>query len=210
VNPTTAKSAVFSARTLIPRRGSPVAVAGVGLLGDRPLEAALAHLLVEVLAPLLDVVRVAQGAGGRQHPPEDRLARLERKRSEVEVLEAEEVEDEERRRALHHGSLDVGAPRELHPLLELLEAGPALLAEHHHLAVQDHRLEGERSGGPGDLLERCGGVASAPVDEARLPLDPRGEEAEAVVLELEEPEDSIYRSTDAWHSFITFALRRAA
>jgi hypothetical protein len=151
------------------------------------LEPELRHLLVEGLALARDVVRVAQRARGRHQHPQGLLARDEGQRAEVVALEREQVEHEQRRRPFERRPLQVRLARELHALLQALEAGTAALVEHHHLAVQHQVVVGQALDRARDLGEDVRRVSAATVHETRLPALARGQQAEAVVLELEEP-----------------------
>ena len=107
--------------------------------------------------------------------------------AQVEALEAEQVEDVERRRQLERRALDVGGAALLRPPLQALEARAALLVEHDDLAVEHEVAEGQRRERPGDLGVDRRGVAALAVDEAGGAALALGEHPEAVVLQLEEP-----------------------
>ena len=80
-----------------------------------------------------------------------------------------------------------GLPALLGPLLETLEARAALLVEHDDLAVEHQVAEGQQAQGPRELGIARRRVLAAPVAEARLAGLARAEDAEAVVLQLEDP-----------------------
>ena len=100
---------------------------------------------------------------------------------------ASEVEGEEGRRTRLRGAVHVGLAGEERPLLERLEARPPLGVEHHHLAVQDRSLEGQRAERLRHLRVEPRGVEPLAVAERRLRALLRREHPEAVVLDLEEP-----------------------
>ena len=83
-----------------------------------------------------------QRARAGEQLAEEPLALHERQRAQVEILEADQVEDEERRRQLQRCALDVGRPLEESAALEPLEARPRPIVEAHHLAVQDQVPKG--------------------------------------------------------------------
>ena len=84
-------------------------VGAVGLLGDDALQLQTEDVLVDVLAPFLEVVHVPDEAGLRQHPPEDRLAGDERKLPEVKALKGKQVEGVEGDGHPERAHLDVGS-----------------------------------------------------------------------------------------------------
>ncbi|MEZ5332470.1 MAG: hypothetical protein R2991_10560 [Thermoanaerobaculia bacterium] len=180
---------------LDPIGGTARAVGAVAALRDEALEPERPDLFVELLPPLLDVVGEAHGAGSGQDLAEQPLALLQRQATEVPALEGQQVEGVEdggqsRRRGLHvEGTGELGA------LLQELEAGPRLVVEHHHLAVEDEALEGKRAQGQLEIRIHGRRVAAAAIGEShRAPAGPPpvfvelgGEHPVAVVLELEEP-----------------------
>jgi hypothetical protein len=62
------------------------------LAGDDALQLQTEDVLIDVLAPFLEVVHVPDEAGLRQHSPKNRLAGDERKPSEVKALKGKQVE----------------------------------------------------------------------------------------------------------------------
>ena len=72
-----------------------------------PSSPIVVDLREERLALALDVVERADGAELRQRLHEKLFRAIERQRPQIEVLEREQVEREERRRQLDRGALDV-------------------------------------------------------------------------------------------------------
>ena len=105
VNPTITKSPVVSALILSQASVRPAAIRRVGALGDDALEAHRVDLREERLALALDVVERMHGAELRERVQRSSL-RTERQRAQIEVLEREQVEREERRRQLDGGAFD--------------------------------------------------------------------------------------------------------
>ncbi len=127
----------------------------------------------------------------RPRPGQERLQQAlpldEGQRAQVEALEAEEVEGEVGGRRLEGAPLDVGGPALLRPPLQPLEARAALVVQDHDLAVEDEVAERQGGHRPRHLRVEGRRVAPAAVDELRPPALAAGEDAEAVVLELEQP-----------------------
>ena len=165
----------------------PGLVRGVGLLRHDALEAHAADRVVEGLALRLDVIGVAHRSGLRQQLLQDALALHEWQRPQVEVFEGEQVEDEERRRQVDGGARDVGGALQERAALQPLKARPRLVVEHHHLAVEDDAVVRQAAQRTRDLGEGRGRIGAAPEDELALVPVAAGEDAVAVVLQLEDP-----------------------
>ena len=172
---------------LDPVPGAGAAVGRVGLLSDDALEAELARRLEQLLAPGLDVVGESHRPGAGQQPLEESLAVRERERPQVEVLEAEQIEGEERRGQLDGGAVDVGSALEERPLLEQPEARLRLSVEDHDLAVEHEGVAGEGADRAGDLGKGRRRVHAVAVAKHGLSVLAAREQAVAVVLELPDP-----------------------
>src|SRR5262249_55805062 len=84
-------------------------------------------------------------------------------------------------------ALDLERMREVHALLQALEARAAVLVERDDLAVEQEALEGQRAERADDLrIAHREGLSLAPVELDRL-TRARDEHADAVVLDLVEP-----------------------
>jgi len=133
------------------------------------------------------VIHVPQRAASGQEPAKHVLPLPQRKRPQVVALEAEQVEGEVGgpQRALRGAGHLLGTAQH-QPLLHSLEVRAARLVHHHHLAVQDHvtrqRAKRRRHLGEGD-----GRVGSPAVAQSGAPVLVPGQEAEPVVLQLEDP-----------------------
>src|SRR6266446_2159494 len=137
---------------LQPIAGSAAAIGTVRLLGHDTLESQLHDLLVQRLAVLLEVLRVAQRACLREDLLEDLLALDERQLAQVVASERQEIEDVEGsrrfdRRALRLARAQPGAR------LEHIEVWPPRLVEDDQLAVENHSLERNRLDRARDLRE---------------------------------------------------------
>ena len=119
-------------------------------LADDPLQSLLPGRLVEH-RPV--VVRRGHLPGRALHQVHEQLAAaLERLGREVGAVEAEQVEDHERRRHPLHQPGHGGRRTHVHPLLEHPEVGQTFLVQGDHLAVDEQVAPGQRGGrqiGPG-------------------------------------------------------------
>src|SRR5262245_58338849 len=118
---------------------------------------------------------------------EKSLALDEGESSQIIALYRKEIENVSGRGMLDDATLDVQGPRQLRPLLQSLEARPAVLVEHHDLAIHDQLLEGQRSDGSRDFRKRGAHFVAATVEEASFAALAREKHAISVVLELEKP-----------------------
>src|SRR6266851_2468658 len=162
-------------------------VGRVRLLGDDAFQSSLANLLEELFAAVLDVVGEANWPSERKQPPEDRLAVRQGKRPQVEFLPAEEVEGEQRRRQLDARAANIIRSRKLASFLKPLKVGDALVVKHHQLAVDHQPLEGESLDRRRQLGKQGRCVAAPAKEELRGAAVASGEQAVAVVFELEQP-----------------------
>src|SRR5438876_7875300 len=83
-----------------------LAVRGVGFFCDDALESHRGHLLEKCFAFALDVIERAEWSELGNDVDQELFALGEGKRSQIEVLECEEIEHVERRRQLDSRSLD--------------------------------------------------------------------------------------------------------
>ena len=99
---------------------------------------------------------------------EQLLALEQRQRAQVEVLEREQIEREERRGQLDRGALDVDRRRQPPALLQAREARHSLRVEHDDFAVDDALVERQRLHGARDLREDLGVVVAVAGQEQRF------------------------------------------
>ena len=172
---------------LEPVSGALADVGAVALLRHDALEPRATRRVEKLPALLEHVVAEVDDAARRQEEPETRLALLQRQGSQVTSVERERVEARRADRDLEGRALDVGRARQVHARLEALEARAPRRVERHDLAVEEESVEGQRA-------ERADHFRIARRDDHPAPppeLDPladaRGQDAHAVVLDLEEP-----------------------
>ncbi len=158
-----------------------------GALADDALEPHALGFVEHRFALALEVLRVAQRAGHRQQRAQRGLALDERQRAQVEVLEREQIERVDAGRQLERRARDVGAARQSPALLQQREARQAARVEHDDLGVDDELRERQRRDDLGDLRKRRGEVVAGARVELDLAGTFLGEQAVAVVLELEHP-----------------------
>ncbi len=183
---------------LEPGRGAPGGIGRAGFLAHHPLETQATDPSVEVLAPFLDVIGEAQGPGPGQNAPQDLFAGEKRQGPQVEVFEAQEVENVVGRRQRHRRPFGVQGAGQAPAFLQALEARLGVLVEHRHLAVEHQGVE--RQGperphqvGEGDrrfdaAAEEEVHVASRAAASALVGLSSgRRKQPVAVILELEDP-----------------------
>src|ERR1051326_5020186 len=108
-------------------------------LGDHALEAEAADLAVKRLAVAIDVIGETESGVLGKDRPQDLLSLDQRKRTEVEPFDREEIEQKRRHRMLRRPARDVGRAPELRALLQALKARSSAAVEDHDLAV--HRSE---------------------------------------------------------------------
>src|SRR5262249_57789572 len=101
--------------------------------------------------------------------------------------EHEAIEERPDDRHLGRGALDVARIREPDARLEPLEARPAVRVERDDLAVDQEAVDGQRAQRGDDLRIAPGHVLAAASQELDGPAVAGCEDANAVVLDLEEP-----------------------
>src|SRR2546429_3830073 len=183
-------------------------IGAVALLRDHAFQPLLAGGGEKVRAVLQHVVTEVDDAARWHQEPQALLARLERQPTEIAAVENQRVEEDGADRHDAPRALDVGRARQAHALLEPLEARAPALVERHDLAVQDEARERQRVQrrrhfgitGRDDLA-----AATAQLD---LVTGARGEDADAVVLDLEEPRRVRRRLVDERREHQQIALRR--
>ena len=134
---------------------APGPVGGVEALGDDALEAELAGAGKERSALTEDMLGDADPSGGGldgQEVVEGLLALLEREGAQVETLEVQDVEDE-----VYEGGVAAGGEG----ALKLAEAGDAVGAEVHELAVEEREVDVEARAQGVDEPRKLGGPVLA-------------------------------------------------
>ena len=163
------------------------AVGGVDPLGHHAFELHRLDRAIKIDAALDHVIGEAQRPRRRQDRGELTLAIDQRQGAQVVVAERQEVEREVGRGISDSGALDVELADELRALLQALEARSRAVVEHHHLAVEQERRVGKRRHRPRQVGKQVSDVGAAAVEEPHAPALLGRHQAEAVVLELEQP-----------------------
>ena len=124
----------------------------------------------------------------RGHQAQQQLLALDqRERSQIVVLEGEQIEKEQRRGQLGGGLIHVSRRRQQRALLQPLEDGPAGIVQHHDLSVGDESFRGQREQRARQVGKYRGRVRAAPVEDSRTGAVPADDGAKPVVLQLEQP-----------------------
>ena len=138
---------------------------------------------------------VLAGEGGRGLPVRPGQAQLVQQRAAVPVLQVEQrpavqleqVEDQVGDRVLAGQQPGLGGVADVHAGLQRLELGPAALAEHHDLPVEQQLLMARRMAKAGQLRVGDGDVPFGPRHEPDLAALDEGQRAHPVPLELQRP-----------------------
>ena len=172
---------------LLPVAESAAPVGGMHPLRHDSFETELAHARIESAALTLDVIDGANGTRGRDELQQQLLPLDQRQRPQIEVLERQKVEEEQRRGQLRCRALHVARRGEQRALLQPLEDGSAGIVEHRDLSVRNEPLGGERQQRAREIRKDRRGVRSAAIEDARTRAVAGDDGTESVVLQLEEP-----------------------
>ena len=172
---------------LEPGVGAAPAIARVGAFRDDPLEPECRDLREEPLALTVDVIERAHGAQPGEGVEQKALAVDERQRTEVVVLERQEIEREIARGELDGGAPDLERRREPAPLLQLREARLARRVEHDHLAVDNAIVDWKRLYSASNLWEDTRIVVAVSCEQQHLAARLARQQAVAIELEFEHP-----------------------
>src|SRR6266851_2944333 len=179
----------------------PVAATGptirrVAALGDDAFELCARGGLEKLTPPFHDVVGVTHRPLAPDESRQERFARLEFERPEIEVAECEQVEGLVVNRQRETQACDFAPILDVDAALEQLETRAAALIRHDNLAVEHETVARQ-----GVERKRRLGVTRrdfslvAPEDSHRFAVANR-ERAHAVVLEFEEPFGAVERMLD--------------
>src|SRR5262249_25571935 len=159
----------------------------VTLLRDHALETLLAGGGEKVCTVLEHVVAEVDDAARRHQEPQAFLAGLERQPPQVAAVEPERVEEDRADGHLAARTLPSRRARAAHALLEPLEARAPALVEGDDLTVEDEALERQRVQRRRHLwIARREDLAAAST-QLDLVAGARGDDANPVVLDLEQP-----------------------
>ena len=162
-------------------------VGRVGPLCDHSFESLAPAELVERPAVVGDVVENADRAFASYELGEQLLSSDERKRSQVERPERQQIEHDVDDRSVGPRELQATRLRRLHPPLKPLKARPAVFVEGNHLAVEHHALGRERAHRPHDFGKGRIGRAELAKEESGIVPALVGDDPKAVEFELVEP-----------------------
>ena len=172
---------------LQPVTGAPGRVTAVRALADDSLQVILPRRMMEGLAPFGNVLAVLDHTPAREEASETFLALQQGEGTEVPPLGFDAVEEEPTDRHRARGPLDIEAVRQVHAPLEPLEARPAGPVHGDDLAVDEEPFRRGLAQRVDDLRIPPGDVVTLASEEGDgVALTP-GEDADAVVLDLEDP-----------------------
>ena len=162
-------------------------VARIEPFGHHSLEAGLRarveHRLAGAFLVWRRLPRLSAQLQLREQPPALRIRLLE----QASAFVPEQVEDHVDHRDYVHLPADLRLRRQSHALLDLLEAGPALLVERHDLAVEDDLARSERAAHRMHLGIARRDLLTGPAHQPHAPSIDVRNPANAVPLELEAP-----------------------
>ena len=172
---------------LQPFPGAPGRVTAVRALADDALQAILPGGAIEVLAAFENVFRVLDHAPVREKEGETLFPLRQGERTEVPFLGLQAIEEHSAHRHRPRRSLDVEPMGQVHPPLESLEARPAAVVHGDDLAIDEKLSRSRFAQRVNDLRISHGDVVALAAQESHGVVAALGEDADAVVFDLEKP-----------------------
>ena len=136
---------------------------------------------------LEDVIDVVHRPERRHEKPETVFSSRQGQAAQIVAVEREAIEEDSLHRHAGGRGLDLARVGQGHARLEPLEARPAPLVEGHDLPVDHEVLDGQREKGTHQVRIAAGDELAAASVELHLLAAARGQHADAVELDLEEP-----------------------